>query len=125
MNAISDQAFATAAHVPLYTRDGAERLQTHLRRSPQYADTTVTPADLAVAGSNAAKATAAQWALVQQLQSMFPDATVTLRVHRLTWKRDPQAPALPLFGVLVTRKVGPFSLRREYAAPGLEDPNPL
>ncbi len=46
-----------------------------------------------------------------------PRATVTLRVHKLVWRRDLQAPALTLFGVLVTRKVGPFTLRREYVAP--------
>jgi len=38
----------------------------------------------------------------------------TLRTHRLEWKRQQQAPSLTLFGVLVSQKVGPFTLRREY-----------
>jgi hypothetical protein len=37
----------------------------------------------------------------------------------LAWKSDPQAPTVTVYGVLVTCKVGPFTLRREYAAPGI------
>jgi hypothetical protein len=40
-----------------------------------------------------------------------------LRLHRLAWTKDPKAPTLTQFGVLVTRRVGPFTLRREYLAP--------
>ena len=120
VEAITGGAFEAAADYPLYTRDGAERLQAHLRRSAQYADVIVTPDDLVVTGSDAAKASAAQWAILQQLQTTFPDATVMLRVHRLALRRDPQAPSLAVFGVLVTRRVGPFTLRREYAAPDAE-----
>jgi hypothetical protein len=47
---------------------------------------------------------------------LLPDATVTLRVHKLAWKRDAQAPTLTLYGVLVASRVGPFTLRREYSA---------
>jgi hypothetical protein len=63
------------------------------------------------------QATAAQWALVQSLREKLPDATVTLRMHRLSWKLDPNAPALTLYGALVTRRMGPFTFRREYVAP--------
>ena len=48
---------------------------------------------------------------------MKPDASVILRMHRLAWKQDPSAPALGLYGALVTCKVGPFTVRREYLAP--------
>jgi hypothetical protein len=48
---------------------------------------------------------------------VFPDATVVLREHRISWKADVNAPSLTMYGVIVTRKVGPFDLRREYAAP--------
>lgn len=69
---------------------------------------------------NAQQMTAPQWAAVQEVQRLLPDATVTLRVHNIAWKRD-QGIALPaIFGVLVTQRVGPFTLRREYAAPGPE-----
>ena len=69
--------------------------------------------------TDAVKATDAQWALVQELQRVFPDATVSLREHRISWKGDPERTELTMYGVLVTRKVGPFDLRREYAAPEL------
>jgi hypothetical protein len=117
IEAITDHAFVAIADRPVYSRDGAERLQTHLRQYPDHADTVISPADLVVVSSNAVKATADQWAVVQHFQKALPDATVTLRAHRLVWKRQQQAPSVTLFGVLVTQKVGPFTLRREYAMP--------
>jgi hypothetical protein len=59
---------------------------------------------------------AAQLALVNEFQKLLPEATVTLRVHKLAWKRDQQVVMSPVFGVLVTQRVGPFAVRREYAA---------
>ena len=55
--------------------------------------------------------------LMQELQRVFPDANVVLREHRISWKDDLNAPSLTMYGVIVTRKIGPFDLRREYAAP--------
>jgi len=52
------------------------------------------------------------------MQAALPEASVTLHVRELIWRRDPKAPRLTLFTVLVTQKVGPIVLRREYAAPG-------
>jgi hypothetical protein len=40
---------------------------------------------------NAEQATEEQSALRQELQALLPDASVTLRIHRLTWKADPAA----------------------------------
>jgi len=54
---------------------------------------------------------------VRHLKSMLPDAEVTLREHRLSWRRDSTQPSLTVFGALVTRQVGPFTLRREFAVP--------
>lgn len=119
IEAMTDEAFAIFGDRPRYLRDGADRLQAHLRQSPRYANAVVTSADLVVTSKNAGQATAAQWALVQQLQATLPDAAVLLRVHRMAWKHDLQAPTLTVYGVLVTRKRGPFTLRREYAAPGI------
>lgn len=113
---MSDHAFADLGDRPLYARDGAERLQRHLHASG-YPDAVVAQADLVVTGTDAVKATASQWALVQELQTALPDAKVVLRTHRLSWRRDANAPSMTLFGVLVTRKIGPFLLRREFAAP--------
>lgn len=66
--------------------------------------------------ANVERMTAAQFALVQEVRCLMPDATVTLRSHKLTWKRNVQVALEPLFGVLVTQRVGPFTVRREYAA---------
>jgi hypothetical protein len=117
IEAMTDEAFAAVGDRPVYPRDGASRLQGHLRQFPQYANASVTELDLIVTGAEAVKATAAQWALVQALQAVVPDATVNLRVHTLAWKTDRQAPMLTLFGAVVTLRVGPFTLRREYQAP--------
>lgn len=117
VEAMTDQAFVAINERPLYTRDGAERLQAFLRQWPSYADVVISSLDLLVTSTHAVKATKTQWALVQEIQTARPDASVTLRVHRLAWKQHHEAPALVVFGVLVTCKVGPFTLRREYAAP--------
>jgi hypothetical protein len=77
----------------------------------------VGPADLQVAGVDATSATSGQWAVVRQLKAELPDADVTLREHRLSWRRDPAQPGLTVFGALVTRQVGPFIVRREFAVP--------
>ena len=114
---MADEAFAAIAEHPRYVRDGVERLQAHLRQFPQYTTAVVTGADLVVTSKDAGQATAAQWALVQELRDRLPDATVTLRMHRLSWKHDASAPTLTVYGALVTRRVGPFTFRREYVAP--------
>jgi len=117
IEAMTEEAFAILADRPRYVHDGLARLQTHLRHLPEHADTAVTRDDLVVTSANGEKMTAAQWALVQEFQPLLPDATVTLRMHKLAWKRDMQIALPPVFGVLVTQRVGPFTLRREYAAP--------
>jgi len=120
IDAITDQAFGVLGDRPQYEHDGMARLQAHLRQHPEYADAVVTRDELVVTGVNAQQLTAAQWTIVQEFRALLPDATVTLRVHTIAWKRD-QRMALPaIFGVLVTQRVGPFTVRREYAAPGPE-----
>lgn len=116
IEAMTDEAFAVLADRPRYMHDGLARLHTQLRQLPAHADASVTRDDLVVTSANAGKITAAQWALVQEFQPLLPDATVTLRLHKLAWKRDTQIALPPVFGVLVTQRVGPFTLRREYAA---------
>lgn len=75
-------------------------------------------AALAGTSANADRMTAAQWALVNEFRALVPNATVTLRMHKIAWKRDPRMSVPPVFGVLVTLRVAPFTLRREYAVPG-------
>ena len=111
---ITDQSFAVNGRLPLYTRDGAERLQRFLRESTGTEDTVVTPPDVVVRSVNAVKATAAQWAVVRDLQGLVPDANVVLREHVLSSKRHQDSASLTIFGVLVTKRHGPFVLRREY-----------
>lgn len=77
----------------------------------------ITERDLAVTDENAVQASAAQWARTQEARAILPDASVTLRSHRLTWRRHPEAPALTLYGLLVVRTVGPMVFRREFAVP--------
>ena len=112
---ITDQAFAVNGRLPLYTRDGAERLQRFLRESTGTDDIVVTPSDVAVRSVHAVKATATQWAVVRSLQSLVPDANVVLREHVLSSKRHQDSASLTVFGVLVTKPHGPFVLRRECA----------
>lgn len=117
IEAMADEAFAAIVDHDRYVRDGADRLQVHLRQVPKYAIAVVSSSDLIVTSKEATQATAAQWALVRALRAALPDATVTLRMHRLAWKCDADAPTLTVYGLLVTRKVGPFTFRREYVAP--------
>jgi hypothetical protein len=121
VQALADEAFAPLNGRPLYIRDGASRLQEYLRQLPTYADVVVTSADLAVFSGNAETATTDQWSLVQEFRAIVPDSDVKLRAHRLTLKHQPDAPSLTLFGVRVTRKVGSFTLQREYATQGERD----
>lgn len=114
---MTEHVFAVASDIPMYERDGTTRLQQHLRATTGETELVVPPADLQVSSLDSSSATAEQWALVSRLQTTFPDAIVKLREHRLTSRRYPVSP-LTVFGVLVTRPVGPFNLRREFAAPG-------
>ena len=117
VDAMTDEAFQPLSGWPIYARDGADRLQAHIRTFPEYATATVTLADLAITVHDAKIMSQAQWALVQALQQALPGAIVTLRVHRLAWKRDPHAPGITVFGARVKYKHGPFTLCHEYAAP--------
>jgi hypothetical protein len=120
IDAITDQAFAVLGDRPRYEHDGIARLQAHLQQHHEYTDAVVTRDELVVTSVNGQQMTAAQWATVQEFRQLLPDATVTLRVHTIAWKRDMRVSLPPVFGVLVTQRVDPFTLRREYAAPGLE-----
>ena len=114
LEALADVAFAALGDRPRYTRDGVARLQAHLRQDPRYTDAVVTAGTLSVISTNAVKATAAQWAILKEIQALVPHATATLRMHRLSWKRDPHAPGITVIGVLVVLNHGPFTVRREY-----------
>ncbi|HEU5255171.1 MAG TPA: hypothetical protein VFU28_04230, partial [Vicinamibacterales bacterium] len=76
----------------------------------------VSPVDVVVTSRNAETMTASQWAAVNKIRSLVPDATVVVRVHNVSWKRDRAINVGPFIGILVTQSYGPFTLRREFAA---------
>ena len=119
VEAMTDYAFSRLSDRARYAYDGVAQLQVHVRHASPYNEAGVTRDDLKVVSANVEKMTAVQWALVQECQAVVPDATVTLRAHQLTWKCDSKLPALIQFGLLVTHKSGPFTLRREYEAPSI------
>ena len=117
IDALTEEAFASVGDVPRYPLDGSVRLEQHLRAVTGRATLAVAPSDLQVVGTDATAASGGQWSVIQQLQARLPDADVKLREHRLSWRREPTVPGLTVHGVLVTRQVGPFILRREFAVP--------
>jgi hypothetical protein len=121
LEGMADREFAAAGDRPRYALDGVERLQTHLRQLPQYAQVVVTKSDLRVTTTRAEDATETQWELMRELRALFPHADVTLQRHRLQWACDHHAPTVTVWGVLVRRKIGPFNVRREYLAPAPDD----
>lgn len=112
--AIADQTFAPAGDRAVYVRDGAGRLQALLRRVPEHADANVVTADVIAETSIARTASATEWEYVQNLQSLFTGATVTLMTQRLRWRRAPAAVEARETFVAVSLAIGPFVLRREF-----------
>lgn len=119
IEAFADHAFAALGNRAQYARDGVDTMQAHLRRIPEYADAVVMPGDLTISSSDVSHMTAGQWALVNEYRRLLPDATVTLRQHKIGWKRDPRVTLPPVFSIAVTQRVEPFTLRREYAVSAL------
>lgn len=114
IEAMTDKAFAALADRPRYEHNGHERLQALVRRLPERSDVVISRTDLVVTSTDAKAMTAPQWAVIQEIQRLLPESTVALRSHKVALKRDPKVALEPLFGVLVTQRVGPFTLRREY-----------
>ena len=116
VEAIADWTFAAVGVRPQYVRDGVEALQAHLRKIPEFADVVVMPRDLLISSADLEYMTAPHWALINEYRALLPEATIVMRVHKIAWRRDPRIALPPEFGVLVTQRVEPFTLRREYAA---------
>jgi hypothetical protein len=104
INGITGQVFACNDRLPRYAHDGAQRLQRWLQQCGASDDSLVTPSDVVVRSVNAVKATADQWAAIQELRNTVPDAKVVLREHILSSKRHQELPPLTIFGALVTKR---------------------
>ncbi|HYC56761.1 MAG TPA: hypothetical protein VEL28_17655, partial [Candidatus Binatia bacterium] len=75
----------------------------------------IAPGDLVVTSEHSKMASAEQWMVVKAFRALMPEATVHLRVHRISLKGDSAPPPVIQHGILVIMKHGPFTLRREYA----------
>jgi hypothetical protein len=116
-NAIADETFAVLNDQPRYVGIDAARLEAHARHCLPYRDAVLTSGDLAIKVTEARSATAAQWDFMQRLSAIMPTAEVVLRAHHVSWKGHPDAPILTAFGVRLTCTIGPFIVKREFAAP--------
>jgi len=117
VEAMTDEAFRAVDHLPRYRHDGVARLQAYLRTFPPYATAIVSELSLHVSTRYLTDATSAQWAVVQDVQRVVPDARVYLRERVLSWTDDRKAPTLRVVTVLGFLKSGPLTLRREFGIP--------
>ncbi len=117
IDALTEVTFRPLAHLAPYQTDGAARMQEQLRPLPGRANIVVTPNDLSVVTRLLPTASAIQWSLVNEIRAILPDAQVQLRERSLAWKRDADAPRVRLVSALVTTRVGPVLLRREFHVP--------
>jgi hypothetical protein len=114
IEAMADHALAALSEYGRYVADGSSRLQDAVNRRMGGSETTVSPSDVIVTSSTADTMTAPQWAAVARIRDLLPDATVVLRIHHVSWKKDRTIAVGPFFGILVTQRVGPFTVRREF-----------
>src|SRR5215203_2315230 len=117
VDALAEVTFRPLSHLAPYETDGAARMQEQLRQLPGHASVAVTPNDLSVVTRLLPTATAIQWSLVNEIRRTIPAAEVQLRERSLAWTRDAHAPRLRLVSALVSTRVGPVLLRREFQVP--------
>jgi hypothetical protein len=117
VDALAEVTFRPLAHIPPYRTDGAAKMQEQLRQLPGYADVVVTASDVSVVTRLLPTASAIQWSLVNEIRNLIPGAQVQLRERSLAWMRDADLPKLRLVSALVTTRVGPVLLRREFHIP--------
>ena len=117
VDALTEVTFRPLSHLTPYQTDGAARMQEQLRLLPGHADAIVTASEVSVITRLLPTATAIQWSLVNEIRSIIPGAQVQLRERSLAWTRDADAPKVRLVSTLVTTRVGPVLLRREYQVP--------
>ena len=117
VDALTEVTFRPLSHLAPYQTDGAARMQDQLRQLPGHANVVVTPNDVSVVTRLLPTASAIQWSLVNHIRSLIPGAQVQLRERSLAWTHDADAPKVRLVSALVTTRVGPVLLRREFHVP--------
>ncbi len=117
VDALAEVTFRPLSHLTPYQTNGAARMQEQLRQLPGHFDVVITPTDLTVVTRLLPTASAIQWSLVNEIRGVLPGAQVQLRERSLAWNHDPDAPKVRLVSVLVTARVGPVLLRREFQVP--------
>jgi hypothetical protein len=91
VDALTDSSFSVLADRKRYQHDGVERLRQHLHTRGTR-DVVVSQEDLVVTSTDAKSMDATQWQAVQEIQRLLPGASVTLRMHKLTWRHDTRFP---------------------------------
>ncbi len=117
LTAVTDATFAPLSAMPTYDSNGARTLQDFLRQLPAHASVVVTYADYRVVTKPLTTATPTQWEWMQWARRLLPTANVHLRERELVWNGDTRAPRHRTTTLLVTTKVGPLNLRREFTVP--------
>ena len=112
--AMADDAFRALANRPRYTHDGIEQMRAHVQQWTGRRRHHVTERDFVVFGHPVRTVTDRQWAMLQEIRAAVPDAHVDLHLRELIWRRDPGVPRLTRLTLVVTKKIGPVLLRREY-----------
>jgi hypothetical protein len=117
VDALAEVTFQPLSHIAPYQTDGAARMQEQLRQLPGLADVVLTASDVSVVTRLLPTASAIQWSMVNEIRNLIPGAQVQLRERSLAWTRDAEAPKVRLVSALVTTRVGPVLLRREFHVP--------
>jgi hypothetical protein len=115
VEAIADFAFAALGGLTVFSRNGAELLQSRLEALPQYSRTVLDERDLVVRSRVASQPSEDASALTHHVRSRVPDAQVNILLREFSWERNRSVKAT-LQTVVVTLRLGALHLRREYLA---------
>jgi hypothetical protein len=113
---MANEAFGIFADRPRYTHDGVERMRAHVEHWTGRRRHKVTERDFVVFGHPVRTVSNQQWALLQEARAALPNAHVALHLREYIWRRDPGIPRLTQITLVVTTRIGPVLLRREYLA---------
>lgn len=117
VEAIADAEFAPLSKQPMYQRNGTAALEAYLHGFVEHREVVLNSPDLAVLSADSMVATPEQWRLLREISNCLPCSSARLRVHRLWCRRIGESPSLTVSTVLVTLRLGPLVLRREFSAP--------